>query len=372
MHFLVLLLPDAAASPPLPPTRGRALLVGVSRFDAETTLPGSERAAEALGRLLHGEYGMTVTLMTRERAKDDPRLAPDSRRVKRLLKAIAEDAGKDDTLLLFFATHGTQQRGAKDAMLALSDTRLDDPASGLLLSEVYAALGKSKARQKLVIIDACRSPVGVDLTDAKSRVASVDLPDPPAGVAALMSATPGEISWQVPQFGQGTFTYYLLKRWQEAAAKGEAVYASTLFAGAKRETEAFTRLRIGQVQRPQRQGADAVLAAPGRLALRAGLRAKERRGWKAAEEAFAAPVKGLFGARGRERTARLLAERSLAMLERGDRKGAALEADEALAASSDFPPALRARAAAHLAHDEYRAALERCDQGLLLEPADAG
>ena len=363
--LLALMLPSAAAPPALPPCRGRALLVGVTRFDAEHALPNSDRSAEALASLLHGEYGLLPTVMTEERGKADVLCRPDSRRVRRMLEKLTGAVGKDDTVVFFFAGHGTQPRGEKDAQLVLSDTRQDEAGSGLLLSEVYALFAACKARQKLIVLDACRSPASLDLLDAKARVSVADLPSPPPGVAVLLSAAPGEISWQIPALGHGTFTYFLLKRWSEAAARGETVCVSSLFAHASRETARFTAARLGKTQRPQwlgRPGVDVVLAPPGGPHLRAGLRAKERRQWKEAANAFAA---------GSARTPRLLAERALARLERGDRKGGAEDAEKAMDAAPRYPLALRSRAEAHAAHGEMAAALALCGKALRAVPGDA-
>ena len=73
MLALALLLP-LAGPPPLhiPPTSGEALLVGVTRFDSGSHLLYTGRDAEALGRLLRGEYGLQTTVMTHRLAKGDP------------------------------------------------------------------------------------------------------------------------------------------------------------------------------------------------------------------------------------------------------------------------------------------------------------
>ncbi len=366
---LLLLALHAGPVPHAPPLRGYALCVGVDRFDAQNDLRYAGRDASAVGRILRAEYGLDTTVMTQERAKTEPHHAPDSRRVKRRLKSMLDDARPGDTVVFLFSGHGGQDRGVKDVSLVLADSRSAEADSELTLGELYKLFAKSKASQKLILLDACRRSGSVDLVEAARRpkLPALDVPPPPDGVVVLLSCAPDESSSEPDILGHGVFTYFLLKELRRAAAAGEVVSSHSLFLASAAATERMMRNRNNQAQTPQRQarpGVEVVLAPPGGRHLRAGLGAMLRRRNKEAEATFTAGL-------AEKRTARLLAERSLARVGRGNRAGAAEDAADALKLAPDDPLALRARAEAHLAHGEIKAAIDACTKAVRVEPSFA-
>ena len=108
---------------------GSALLVGVDRYDHYSRLNFAGRDADALGRLLQGEFGLQVTVLTQERAKDDPKRAPDARRVRAELKRLTENAAPSDLVVFGFSGHGRQEAGGKNIYLALADSDSQDASS---------------------------------------------------------------------------------------------------------------------------------------------------------------------------------------------------------------------------------------------------
>ncbi len=70
---------------------------------------------------------------------------------------------RDDTLLLYYAGHGTLELGAEGTTLYLlpSDARLNDAAhTGISLDELAQALDELPARHRVVVVDACYAGQG--------------------------------------------------------------------------------------------------------------------------------------------------------------------------------------------------------------------
>jgi tetratricopeptide (TPR) repeat protein len=366
---LLLLALNAGPVPFAPALKGHALCVGVDRFDAQADLRYAGRDAAAVGRILQAEYGLDVTVMNQELARSKPHLAPDSRRVKRQLRDMLDSARPGDTVVFLFSGHGGQDPGVKDVSLILADSRGSEPSSELSMSELYRMFARSRASQKLILLDACRRTGSEDQVEAARRpkLPALDLPPPPAGVVVLLSCAADETSSEPDILGHGVFTYFLLKELRRAAQAAEVVSSNTLFLASAGPTERMMRNRNNQAQTPQRQargGTEVLLAPPGGAQLRAGLRAVKLRRYREAEDALTSGM-------GEKKTARLLAERSLARVSRGDRKGAARDAEEALKLAPDYPLALRARAEAHMAHGEMHKALQACTRALRIDPAYA-
>src|SRR5262249_46459206 len=73
----------------------------------------------------------------------------------------------DDVVVVYVSTHGTLARdahGSLERYLVTSDTHLDDVRStGLLLSDVEAALDALPSRKKVLILATCHSGAGKSL-----------------------------------------------------------------------------------------------------------------------------------------------------------------------------------------------------------------
>jgi tetratricopeptide (TPR) repeat protein len=349
---------------------GAALLIGVDRYDHYTRLRYAGPDAAALGQVLRGEFGLKVTVLSQQRAKDDPEHAPDARRVRAELKRLTERAGPADTVVFGFSGHGRQEAGGKDIYLALADCDSEDPLSRLTLGELYAAFAKCKAKQKLLILDACRRvSTGDRIDEGRPDRPKIDtkaqVPPPPPGVVVLLSCAPDEVSIESPVLGHGAFTYFVLAELRRAASQGESVTAARLATAVTAPTVALTSHRLGTAQTPQRLAvgqAEVTLQIPAARHLKAGLAAARKMQWKPAEEAFTAGLKEAPEA------PRLLAERAIVRVHRGQRDGALDDAKEAVRLAPDFPAALRARAMAHGERGELAAAREAIDRAIRLDP----
>ncbi len=350
--------------------RGAALLVGVDHYDHFARLHFAGRDAAALGQILGGDFGLKVTVLNQELAKQDPKRAPDARRVRTELKLLVEAANPADTVVFVFSGHGEQEAGGKDICLVLADSNMEDPLSRLTLSELYAAFAGCKAGQKLLILDACRRvSTGDRIDENRPDRPKVDnktqVPPPPPGVVVLLSCAPDEVSLEAPIFAHGLFTHFLVAELRRAVSQGEPLVSADLAAAVTRPTVDLTTRRFGVAQTPQRlaQGAaEVTLRVPAAGHLKTGLAAARQWHWKKAEEAFS---KGLTEA---PQSARLLAERAQVRAYRGQMVEAPPDAREAVRLAPDYPPALNARAVVQVYRGELKAAHETSDRAIRLDP----
>lgn len=137
---------------------GRALVVGLARYDEVSGLPDAvlQDACDVADLLRSSEYcgfpAANVRLLLDEQATLDA--------LRAALAELATASGEDDTVIVFFSGHGARLGQAPDETSALVpfDTRLSDlDGSTLSERELSSSLAKIKAKRLLVLIDACHA-----------------------------------------------------------------------------------------------------------------------------------------------------------------------------------------------------------------------
>ena len=209
------------------------MVVGVGRYESPNiprlryTVPD----AEAIYQVLTGPAGFKpehVILMT-----DTTERKPTYRNLKWALGTfLARSAQKDDTVLIFFAGHGApevDQRGIERDGLAKylipSDADPDDLyATALPMDEIQTIFGRMESERVVVFLDACYSGAAGGRTFAAKKTRAVNVDDlflerltRAKGRAIITASRPAEVSIELPEFGHGLFTYYLLQGLQGAA-----------------------------------------------------------------------------------------------------------------------------------------------------------
>jgi len=229
--------PKVAVAAPLPspqPTQNRwAVVVGVGRYESPAiprlryTVPD----AEAIYQVLTGPAGFKpehVVLLT-----DTTERKPTLRNLKWTLGTfLARSAQKDDTVVIFFAGHGAPEvdpRGIERDGLAKylipSDADPDDLYSTALpMDELQTIFGRMEAERVVVFLDACYSGAAGGRTFAAKKTRAVNVDDlflerltRAKGRAIITASRPAEVSIELPEFGHGLFTYYLLQGLRGAA-----------------------------------------------------------------------------------------------------------------------------------------------------------
>jgi hypothetical protein len=185
----------------------KALIVGIDHYDHLSSLSGCVNDAHAVRNVLERHADGTVNFAT-------PRLMTGTNGVDRVDKAMLKEAVRElfaddsDIALFYFAGHGF----AEDVggFLSGSDCRTGD--DGLALSEVVTIAGKSKAKNKIIILDSCQSGV------IGSRPESRAVAEVGEGMTLLTASTADQYAKEVPGGGAGVFTSLLVDALGGAAA----------------------------------------------------------------------------------------------------------------------------------------------------------
>jgi hypothetical protein len=183
-----------------------ALVVGVSRYRYARTqdLRFADADAAAVAALLRegrcqGIKPDNVVLLQNTMARSEV--------IKAQLDALLARADENDIFLFYFSGHGMYDTRGQLCLLG-ADAEIDDPykawASSLTQAEVLTALNASPCRNKVMILDACRSGRATMPATAGERGAHGE-------VSILTAASASESSYESDDLQGGIFTHYLLK-----------------------------------------------------------------------------------------------------------------------------------------------------------------
>jgi hypothetical protein len=226
--------PAPGAPPPRPAPRRWAVVIGIGSYESAAipklryTVPD----AEAMYNMLTGPAGFQkdhVLLLT-----DKTERKPTLRNLRWALGTfLARSAGKDDTVLIYFAGHGApevdlrgQDRDGLAKYLIPADADADDLyASALPMDELQTIFGRIEAERVVVFVDACYSGAAGGRTFAKKGFRDIRVVDDAfldrltrgKGRAIITASRATELSMELPELGHGIFTYYLVRGLQGAA-----------------------------------------------------------------------------------------------------------------------------------------------------------
>lgn len=113
---------------------------------------------------------------------------------------------EDDTVLIFFAGHGRYEDGK--CYLVPGDATLQTiHVTGIPVPYIQELLNRCKARQKVLILDACHSGAGRDVSTMAEPM--MDTLSAGKGIYTLTSCDVDEVSHEWDEKAQGVFSYYL-------------------------------------------------------------------------------------------------------------------------------------------------------------------
>lgn len=185
----------------------KALLVGIDYYENISQLSGCAKDAHSMKAALERHADGTVNFVS-------PQLligtGPQRRVGKHQLKdAIRALFGDDAEIALFyFSGHGSLQDIG--GYLCASDTETSD--DGLSLSELMSWANRSKARNKIIILDSCHSGV-VGSSPIAREIAEVS-----EGMTILTASTAEQYSVEVAGGAGGVFTNLFVDALNGAAA----------------------------------------------------------------------------------------------------------------------------------------------------------
>jgi hypothetical protein len=175
--------------------------------------------------------------------------------IQQMLSQILVEAGPNDQIVVAFSMHGVLLGGT--SYLCPIDADLSKPAQTLLpVAWLYETLSAGRGAQKVLILDACRSPAAVsrdiEVEPLRSAFAQ-SLERVPRGVVSLASCAAGERSYEHSALQHGVFFHFLLKGLKgEADARGNRrVDVEELFQYTKAETPKYVRANFSGSQTPE-------------------------------------------------------------------------------------------------------------------------
>jgi uncharacterized caspase-like protein len=205
----------AIASPPVPGfavPRGYALIIGVSQYQnlsPQFQLQYTQRDAESIYSVLISQSGGSFRAQNvRKLIGTQATLSNIRRELEEWLPSVAQE---DDTVLIYFAGHGFIFGG--EGYLGPYDLHPSNiPGTGYPMNALGKLIGgKIKAKNKVIITDACHS--GAITPGADSQTVSSSLLNLNRSVFSLTASRDREQSFESPDWGggHGIFTYYVVK-----------------------------------------------------------------------------------------------------------------------------------------------------------------
>lgn len=249
-----------------------AVLIGVGAYENEAIPPlkYAERDARSMYEFLTTRGGFkkeNVELLT-----DSTKEKPTLRNIRRALgEKLVRKAGRDDTVLIFYAGHGApevdpagQENDGLSKYLVPRDADPDSLYStGFAMDEVNNVFRRLSAERAVVMLDTCYSGAGGGRTFAgqKTRASGVsdqflDRLTRSKGRVIITASGANEVALELPEpIGHGIFTYYLLEGMAGKADQNSdgVVTVSELYKYVEERVEKHAR-EVGGKQRPVYKG----------------------------------------------------------------------------------------------------------------------
>ena len=184
-----------------------AVVVGVNNYDDERINDLAFAASDA--RLMAATLEQSglferVYLFADGQSGAEPTL----KNVLGKIKTVAQGAGADDMILFYFSGHGFPDEKEGLNYLAVKDTDPDLLQKfGIGLNEVYRFFNDSRARSKVVLLDACHS--GARKDKGNDLYLTGNYLYNGKGSVTISSSQFEQSSWEWPEKGNGVFTYFL-------------------------------------------------------------------------------------------------------------------------------------------------------------------
>lgn len=195
----------------------RALLVGINRYDHQkiTNLNFCVNDVTSTFKILtdplRGGFTQDNCFLMTDKSRKK-REKPTRSNLMSSVKMLSKMADPDDYILFFFSGHGIYDEVTGRSYLLPVDASLNVLAdTAVPIDWIKATMGKSKARAKVMVLDACHS--GAIKGKAESGLMTKGLHDDifpaPEGFAILSSCKMFEASYEMSKTKHSVFTHFL-------------------------------------------------------------------------------------------------------------------------------------------------------------------
>ena len=127
------------------------------------------------------------------------------------VKKICISAKTGDTILIYFAGHGTIDKDGKLYLLPIDASSMAIEESCISWEWLRKQIELCSAKNKILIIDACHSGAGRDVAAAvrMSFTLLEEVENSTSGFVCITSCSGGQLSYELSELNQGIFSYYL-------------------------------------------------------------------------------------------------------------------------------------------------------------------
>ncbi len=233
-----------------------AFLLACSRYNSTQLrdLPYTIEEMEDFKKaLLASGYDPGNIVMLHDRCERDA--MPLKANVLRMFHLVLAGMQPADSLVVAINGHGVHYKGERYGHFCPLDGDVCNKDTLVPMDDFYEALKKCKARQKLMIVQACQNDPFVAVDFASQKLALVEHGDDvPEGIAAIFSCMEGQRSYFDPDRKRGLFFDHVIRAWRgEYLAPGDSrLDVETFFYQVRVRTKADAlRYRGGVQQVPE-------------------------------------------------------------------------------------------------------------------------
>ena len=190
------------------------------------------------------------------------RYIPEKARILKELDLLLDGIRQreQDTLVVALSGHGLQFKGDPVSYFVPLDGKVDDKSTLIALGGkdgLYELLKNCKAKQKLLIVNACRNDptIGLDFATKKVLLADEDRNEVPEGIAAIYSCQAGQKSYYDPDRKLALFFDHVIRAWKGEYDDGGEVTLEKFFehVTVKTNIDANRTLEVKQTPSVQRE-----------------------------------------------------------------------------------------------------------------------
>ncbi len=238
---------DEIQIPQLQPKKW-AICIGVSNYESLGKLRFGAKDCISFANTLKTELGFTqdsVSVLADQEGLVNANAETVNRALDSMLSRTTLDSG--DLFIVYFSGHGMGLSDG-DYWMPNDATVANAHEKGISVQKILERLAKKKLRNVVVVSDACRAggqnPFGRKLIDLGKKT----------NIGVLLGCAPGMKSYEAPNLGQGTFTYFLNRAIQKKSAVDPSIGAmllSKLGDSVAKSVEDYTRHDYGDnAQKP--------------------------------------------------------------------------------------------------------------------------
>ncbi len=199
------------------PVRGEkyAFLVVCSKYNSTQLrdLPYTNEEMEDFRKaLLKSGFAANQIVMLHD--KGERERVPEKAKIEKQFRLLLNGLQPSDTVIVAINGHGVHFKGDKVGYLCPLDADLKDKKSLVSMEFFYDLLKRSKAKQKLMIVQACQNDPFVSNDFAAEKLEFTEKSDEvPEGIAAIFSCMEGQKSYYDPDRKRGLFFDHVIRTW---------------------------------------------------------------------------------------------------------------------------------------------------------------